>query len=162
VLFFLALSIFFSLLYYTIRLGISPMPTSFRVLRKMDQILPERVEGAIVEMGSGWGHVAFFLARKYKAAQVIGYEKSWVPFLISKLVFLGQKNLQFKRVDFRNVSIEEAELVYCYLFPGAMEVIARKKRKGVLISNTFFLPQGKIKKEIELFDLFQTKIYIYQ
>jgi hypothetical protein len=137
------------------------MPTSFRVLRAVDKILPKRVNGTIVEMGSGWGHVAFFLACKYKKSEVIGYEKSWVPFLFSKIFCMLAKNLTFKRVDFNDVSIEEAGLIYCYLFPRAMQAISEKKRNGMLISNTFFLPEGKRKKEITLSDIYRTKIYRY-
>jgi len=152
---------FFSLIYYTIRLGISPMPTSLRVLRVVDTVLPERLEGTVVEMGSGWGHVAFFLACKYKKSKVIGYEKSWVPFLFSKIFYVRVKNLSFKRVDFKDVSIEEADLVYCYLFPAGMEMISKKKRNGILISNTFSLPNGKVQKEIRVSDIYRTKIYLY-
>ena len=67
----------------TVITGSSPMPTSPRVRRTMMAVLPERLPGApnaqIYELGSGWGGMAFALARRYPRHLVTGLEISPLP-----------------------------------------------------------------------------------
>ena len=59
-------------LIYTIKTGISPVPTSPRVRDKMlAMIPPERLaaieRGRLFDLGSGWGTLAFALAKRSRA-----------------------------------------------------------------------------------------------
>ena len=54
-----------SVIVYTLRYGISPMPTSPRVRRVLLGLLPEDPGGPVAELGAGWGTLAFPLARRW-------------------------------------------------------------------------------------------------
>ena len=121
-----------------------------------------------MELGSGWGQLAIDLARQNPQRQVIGYEMSLIPFCISSLRnrFFGPPNLAFKREDFFNAPLEEAGVLVCYLFPGAMSRLAESLPKETeqalfMISNTFRLPGFEADEMHELTDLYRTRIYRY-
>lgn len=143
------------------------MPTTKQVKRALLQELPELSRGKIVELGSGFGGVAFLLARRYSHLKVEAYELSIVPFIVSfslsKLFRL--KNLTLIRRDFLSASLEEASLLYAYLCPKGMEALREKcgeeKVCGTLISSTFHLPNSRPIKVQTINDLYQTKLFVY-
>jgi hypothetical protein len=166
---FLLVLCFLSIVWTSLRVGISPMPTSAKVLQEIDLFLPTNIEGKIYELGSGFGSLALFLSQRFPHCRVVGFELSFFPFLIS-LFWKGakqRKNLFFQRRDFFEVSFFDATLVTCYLFPKAMERLKEKLQrempKGALIlSHTFAFRNWKPIKIIEAQDLGKTKIYLYQ
>lgn len=139
-----------SLIFYSIKTGISPMPSSHRAAetviaeteREAERILagrpPHHRNGfrtggiLIVEAGSGWGGLALALARRLPACRVAGYELSPLPFLLSRLRarVLGLTNIEFSRADFRKADIPAADIVVCYLYPEGMREIAQLTRPG--------------------------------
>lgn len=157
----LLLFIAFSILYWTCKNGISPMPTSPKVQRALLNAMPDQIEGTIVELGSGWGTLAFALARRYPNAQVIGYETSHIPYLFSLL--FRRKNLTFVRKDFFKESLQ-VTVAICYLYPTAMQRLKEKlESEGeiAVITHTFAVNGWKAKKIVEVDDLYKTKIYFY-
>ena len=78
------------------------MPTASKVKKELFQALPEHLEGTILELGSGWGTLAFALGKRYPNCQVIGYEISTIPYLLSLLLqrITKQKNVTFKKKNF--------------------------------------------------------------
>lgn len=144
--------------------GISPMPTSPKVKAALFKVLP-KVEGTIIDLGSGWGTLLTPLAKAYPHSKIIGYETSWVPYLVSKL--RKRPNLSIIRRDLFSISLENATMVICYLYPGAMKRLQtkldRELKKGTwVVSHTFALPGWKPLKVVEVNDLYRTKIYLYQ
>ncbi|MGK5594319.1 MAG: methyltransferase [Parachlamydiaceae bacterium] len=144
------------------------MPTSQKVKKVLFQSLPLNHSGMIYELGSGWGTLAFPLAKKYPQATVIGYEVSWLPFLFSstRLFFFPQKNLKFKRKDFFKEDLSRSRLIICYLYPRAMRQLELKLEKEALeetlvVSHTFAFYKNDPIKKITLTDLYQTPIYHY-
>jgi len=157
-----------SVVVWTVKNGISPMPTTPKVARALQSMLPTLDTGPIVELGSGWGHLALRLARHYPELEVIGYETSPVPYYYSCLLgfITGQKNLRFIRKDFFNVPLDKARLVVCYLYPAAMEKLKNKleneAQKGLFVlTHTFSLPGWQPVKTSSVDDLYSTKIYLY-
>ncbi|MEE2785834.1 MAG: class I SAM-dependent methyltransferase [Myxococcota bacterium] len=157
-----------SIVWGTIRTGISPMPSSRRAMDAMLALAPEQVSGSVYELGSGWGLLAIKLAQRYPDAKVIGIEFSWAPYLVSKCVgyLMGGKNLTFQRADFRDVPLSSPALVVCYLYPEGMAqlspILAGKLPSGsMVISNTFRLPGWTPHAVTELPDLYRTQIYRY-
>lgn len=138
------------------------MPTSIRALKKLLQITPESLSKEIYDIGSGFGFVAYLLAKKYPNAKVIGVEISLVPYWISKVLFFACPNLTFERGDFQNYDLSKASLIYCYLFPKGMERLAKMDIPCLLISNTFAMPGKKIEKTIPIGDLYQSSLFLYQ
>ncbi len=154
---------------YTLVAKVPPTPTSRRVRQAMFDLLPADQSGTILELGSGWGHLAMALARRYPQARVIGYERSPVPWLASRLWLLArpQPNLTLEWADFRRVSLEAASLIVCYLFPGHMGWLADRlgscSRPGVrVLSNTFALPGWRPTASANADDLYRSTVLLYR
>ena len=164
----LALAAMLSVLWGTLRSGISPMPSSAKARDAILDLLPGELEGEILELGSGWGGLAFSLAKRCPQASVRGYETSLLPWLFSvvRLRVSGVENLSFHRRDFRELDFSVGQVLVCYLYPGAMSVLAealggKLPEGGLLISNTFALPGWKPRQLLELNDLYRTRVYCY-
>lgn len=116
-----------NILWYSWRYGITPTPTSSGVKKVILKVLPSLIPGKILELGSGWGNVAFTLARHFPQNTVEAYEISPFPYLTSKLIgwLLPYPNLFFIRKNFFTVSLKDASLVICYLYPGAMNLFRK-------------------------------------
>lgn len=157
-----------SIILSTIINGISPMPTSKKVKEKLIENLPGSIEGVIYELGSGWGTLAFSLAKKYPGNQVIAYENSLAPFLFSLLrhKFFGAPNLVILKRDFFSQDLSKAGLVVCYLCPSIMKRLKDKfgnelKGKCLIASHTFSIHGWNPVKIVKVNDLYNTVIYFY-
>lgn len=158
-----------SIAWFTVKTGISPMPSSSRACATILKASEQGSEGLIIDLGSGWGTLVFALARKYPASQIIGYELSWLPWLYSQAckVMFGLHNVQLIRQDFLTADLPEAAILTCYLFPQGMNALQIKMAEShytncLLISNTFALPDREPEQTIRLHDLYNTPVYIYQ
>lgn len=157
-----------SVVWWSLRNGISPMPTSPKVKRRLLEILPQQVRGPVFELGSGWGSLALSLARHYPLLPVTGYETSPLPFYVSRLrAWMAQlPGLRLCRADFFAQPLGEAALVVCYLYPGAMLKLKSKFQHELqpgtwVISHTFAIPGWQPQAVYEVEDLYRTKIYVY-
>ena len=156
----------FSIVFFTMKNGISPMPISNKGRETLFSLLPERFSGKIYDLGSGWGHLVFPLAKQYSGSQVIGFENSWIPALFSYLL-IHADNLEIKRCDFFKASFSDAGLVVCYLFPLGMERLKEKFEKELkkgtwILSHVFAIPGWKPLKILEVSDLYKSKVYLYR
>jgi hypothetical protein len=158
-----------SIVYWSIRNGISPMPTSPRVAAKLLEALPEKVKGTVFELGSGWGSLAFPLAEKYPLNCIKAYESSPVPYYFSRLRLwiFPHANLQIHRRDFFEAPLGEAALIVCYLYPGAMQRLKDKFERELapgthIVSNTFAVPGWTALKTIDTGDIYGSKIFVYR
>ena len=59
--------------------GVAPAMTSTKVRAVMLKAVPDDIEGTIFELGSGWGGLAFALARRFPRCPVRAFEISPVP-----------------------------------------------------------------------------------
>ncbi|PIS03205.1 MAG: SAM-dependent methyltransferase [Chlamydiae bacterium CG10_big_fil_rev_8_21_14_0_10_42_34] len=147
----------------TVRLGISPMPSSKRAKQA---ILSIPKNGLIYELGSGWGNLAFALAEKYP---IRCFECAFLPWIFSSLlkVIRRRKNISIERKNFFSENLSKADVVVCYLYPGAMEKLKDKfenelKSGALVISNSFQIPGKKPDHVIEVNDWMHCNIYCYQ
>lgn len=157
-----------SIVWTTLQTGISPMMSSGKACQAMLNSIDRPVNGPLIDLGSGWGTLVIALARKYPLQQVIGYELSLFPWLVSiiRKYSLRLNNLTLYRKDFKKAELSNASILFCYLFPGGMlslhEKLKRELSNEVLIvSNTFALPSCQPTKVIKLQDFYQTPIYVY-
>lgn len=155
--------------------GISPMPSSSKARRAVMQLIEiadaegEAGNDAIVDLGSGWGSLVIRLARKYPDRQVVGYELSLIPWLVSLCASkcLGLDNLKLYRRDFLKADLSKASVLVCYLFPGGMAALEGKLRgelsgsRRYLISNNFALPSVEAEKVAQLDDYYRSPVYLY-
>ena len=157
-----------SIVVSTWQTGISPMPSSIQATRQMLRLIPHGFQGRILELGSGWGHVAMAAAKCFPSSSVVGYELSLLPFFFSRasLRIQARENLTFQRLDFMEVSLDTADVVICYLYPGGMSALSEKllqelRPGSIVISNCFHLPGWQPVETIVLGDLFATRVYLY-
>jgi trans-aconitate methyltransferase len=163
---FLPLTIAALIVYWSIKNGIGPLPSTPKQTRAMLNCFPENVEGSILELGSGWGRLALAMARRFPENKVVAYESSPIPYLFSR-IFSRRANLHFYRQDFLDVPLSNAGAIVCYLYPGGMEKLKPKLdaelTPGTLVvTNTFAVPGWKAETVVELNDLHRTKIYVYR
>jgi len=137
VVFFVIVFIGASIVWSTLSLGISPMPSSKKARLAMLQLIGEierqseretevKIEketeietergtgaeqqadgGAIFELGSGWGNLLIPLAKKYPEREVVGYELSLIPWLTSSLL---KKILGLKNLQVHRQNFLRADL----------------------------------------------------
>lgn len=158
-----------SIIYSTVRVGISPMPSSKKAYQAILELTDDTNLGTIYDLGSGWGNLVIRLAKHYPERQIIGYELSFFPWLCTCLLkrVLGLTNLTVYRKDFLQADLSEAEVIICYLFPKTMTKLRNKLRqeKGKLqfvISNNFALPAQQVSKTIRIDDFYKSPIYFYE
>jgi hypothetical protein len=158
-----------SIVYYSSRNGITPAPTLNIAKQGLLGLLArKKIKGKIYELGSGWGTLAFALAKQYTHCQVVGYENSIVPCLYSQIrqMFTGCENLELVCKDFYTAPLNDADLVVCYLYTGAMEKLRTKfdrelKKGTIVVSHTFAVPHWIPVDEIVVDDIYHTRIYLY-
>ena len=158
-----------SIIYSTVKLGISPMPSSNKAYKTMIKLIDLTGTGPIIDLGSGWGNFVIRAARKNPERRVIGYELSLLPWFTSILLkkILGLRNLTLYRQNFYNENLPDASVLVCYLYPEAMEKIKNKllteqPKVYFLISNNFALPSWQSYKVVPLDDLYKSPIYLYK
>ena len=145
------------------------MPSSNKAYRAIATLVDKTGSGPIVDLGSGWGNFVIRIAKKHPQRQVIGYELSVLPWLISILLkkLFGLKNLTLHRQNFYNVDLPPSSVLVCYLFPVAMERIKDKLQLeqadiSFLISNSFALPSWQPLKVVQVDDFYKSPIYLYK
>ncbi len=168
-----------SIVYMSWKNGISPMPSSTLVR----QAVAEEVnwlsgKGVIVEAGSGWGTLALHVAKHCPGWRIIGIENSFLPLWVSRIASrlasrfhpttsnTAPNSVTFIRGDLYKYPYEEADLVICYLYPGAMKrlnpIFRQRLAPGVrVISVCFALPEWQPERIITCGDLYRTQVYVY-
>ena len=177
-----ALAVVLGLVVHALKTGVAPAPTSARVASAMMALIPPGLEGVVFELGSGWGTLAFPLARRLPRCTVRALEISPLPWLFSRLRHIVERstNLSLRRADYRHVALDDAALVVCYLFPAAMadlkpklefpaamadlkpKLEAELKPGAYVLSNTFAVPGWRPEAVRRADDLYATTVYLYR
>lgn len=153
--------------------GIGPVPTSAKVRRKALTLMPEKIEGNIVELGAGWGGMTLALAKKYPHHKIIAIENCVPAWCICRLRIrlFGNQNIEVRLADIYQTNFDSAGLIYCYLCQNAMrqlekqlttDVSSLNNAEMILISNTFSLPSHMAEQAVRADDLWQSTIYRYR
>ncbi|WP_081150369.1 class I SAM-dependent methyltransferase [Cognaticolwellia beringensis] len=158
-----------TLIYSSVKLGISPMPSSRKAYKVMSDLVDKTGTGPIIDLGSGWGNFVIPIAKSNRQRQVIGYEMSTLPWLISTLLkqILGLSNLTLHRENFYHASLPAASVIVCYLYPQAMikiqaKLLLEQPKIDFLISNNFALPALQPDAVIMLDDFYKSPVYLYK
>jgi hypothetical protein len=157
-----------SIVHATLRLGISPVPTSAGVRRALLQMLPASLDGEVHELGAGWGGLALALADARPRARVIAWEASWVPWAVFRvrLWLRPRANLTLVRADLFGADLSRAQAVVCYLWTGAMQRLSAKLQAelpdgAAVLSHTFALRGWTPAETRTVDDLYRTPVYRY-
>jgi hypothetical protein len=141
------------------------MPTARKAKKALKKILPSLEEGKVLDVGSGWGGMARLLARHYPHLPVLGYERSLLPWLWSRVhqKIFPLPNLKYQRKNFFHMEEKGCTLIYTYLAPALMQKLDEKEIETTYwISYEFQRAERKADFEVEVGNLFHSKIYLYK
>jgi hypothetical protein len=154
---------------YSLITGIGPMPSSARARRVILGLLPAGLEGRVVELGAGFGTLAFPLADALPRAEVLAIERSPLPFLVLCLRqrLRPRANLVLLWRDFHRVPLDGAAAAVCYLYPGGMRRLRPKLERELapgtpVVSNAFAVPGWRPEATLALGDLFAGQVHLYR
>lgn len=105
----------------------------------------------VVDLGSGDGRLVFAAART--GAKAIGYEISPTAWAWSRfLQIIGRHGGVLKRTNLFKVSLQDADVVFCYLFPDTMAKLKPKLERELapgarVVSNSFPVPGWPIVRQ---------------
>lgn len=157
-----------SIVWSTLRLGISPMPTSRAVREVVLAMTPRELEGEVHELGAGWGTLAFALAAHCPQAKIIAWEASPFPFFVCWLRarLTPRPNLELRFADFFGADLRAARLVVTYLWTGGMERLRAKLDAELpagaqVLSHTFALRGREAAETRHAADLYRTAVFRY-
>lgn len=156
-----------SVLFWSLRLGVAPMFTSPKVAKEVGDLVASSYCTKVVDLGSGWGSLALYLAHRCPEKEVVGVEYSPIPYGVSVVLqkVLWVPNLHFVRRDFLDRTFEEGEVVVAYLYPKGMQALHDVLRKSnvnvTLISIAFAVDHVTPRSVCIAKDMVETPIYMY-
>ena len=124
----------------------------------------------IVDLGSGRGELARYLAKKIPKVKITGIEQARFPFLQASFLqrLFGLKNVSFKQGDFWDFKYSDIDAVTLYLGPITVQQVGEKlykelKTGSIVISQSYPLQKEWTPDEILTFrSPFKETIYVYR
>lgn len=99
-------------------------------------------QAIVYELGSGWGSLAIALARAFPQARIRGIEMSPLPCWFSRIRCRNLPNVSFKRGNFHDCDLTDAQAVTCYLMmkpmPALAEHLDRTLKPGTPVVSIMF------------------------
>ena len=131
------------------------------------EILSERTELKIVDLGAGIGSIACSLAKRRPDFQITGIENSIFPWMIGRLRSARLPNCRWLLGSFWDSPLTDYNVAYAYLSPAPMPSlwlkVTQEMRPGALfISNSFEVPDVEPTTVITLDDRRKTQLYCYR
>lgn len=159
-----------SILFYTLRTGVPPMPSHPSARRAVFRLIPEDFSpGTIYELGCGWGGIAFELAARYPKARIVAFELSPIPWFVCHVrkFFQRRSNLVIHRADFLKSDLSDADLVFCYLMVAPMRGLERKLTSNLqpgslVITSTFAFPEWTAESVETVPEATSAQVYRYR
>lgn len=158
-----------SIVWSTAKVGISPMPSSSKAREAIIRLMPDTGSGPVYDLGSGWGGLVIRLAQTHPDRKIVGYEVSFVPWLVSVLFkkALGLDNLEIHKKNFLLADLSVADVLVCFLHTDGMRDVAGKLAADnisnvFLISNYFALPSRQPETAMLISDFYKSPIYRYR
>lgn len=156
------------LMAYTVRTRNSPVPSPPAVRRAVLDMLPQRIDGVIYELGAGWGGLSLALAKRCPANRVVAYELSPLPWAVTRMraALSGAGNLEVRRRDFMAEGLPDAGALTAYLSPGSMARLRPKLSDEladgtVLVSCAFPVQGWRPAEVVQALDEYATYVYCY-
>jgi hypothetical protein len=139
---------------------------SLRVASFLDAV-PMEPDEYLVDLGCGDGRVLREARRRY-GVKTMGFEVNILAYCVARILSFRMKGVDIRWRDFWSVSLEDANVVFCYLFPDVMKRLGakleRELRQGARVVSCNFsipgwIPMAAIRPES---DRYGDPIYIYR
>lgn len=147
---FLSVFLVLAALYWTtFRTRVPYYPSGQAAWEQVAALLPQRPL-RIVDIGSGFGGLAFYLAGQRSDCRLKGIEIAPLPWAASALRaawrrLRGKVSPEFVRGDYRSINFGEYDVIFAYLSPVAMPALwqqasAQMRAGSLLLSYEFEVP----------------------
>ncbi|NQU77962.1 50S ribosomal protein L11 methyltransferase [Candidatus Falkowbacteria bacterium] len=132
------------------------VPLFKRDVRRMLEIAQVNSNDIVYDLGSGDGRMLVMAARKFEASECVGFEISFLPYLISKIkiLLLGHnKKIKVIPKNLYTQNLKQATVITCFLLPHALKKLGPKfatelKPGTRIVSYAFRIPGLKrLKKD---------------
>jgi len=87
--------------------------------------LPMKRSDLLVDIGCGDGRVLREAKRRY-SVRALGFEVNPLAYILARIRTFGMEGVEVRLSNFWNVNIQDADVVFCYLFPDVMGKLAQK------------------------------------
>lgn len=119
-----------------------------------------------IDLGCGTGQLLANLATLHPQASFVGIESAPLPWIIARLNLTNYTNCQLHWGNFWKVSLNEYDVVYCFLSPEPMEKLWIKacnelSSGALLISNNFSIPNAPPPTQILTLSDFKGPLYVW-
>jgi len=146
------------------------VPTPRKIVRRMVEMVDILPHEKICDLGSGSGRIIFTVAKIHKENLVVGFENSLTLRLASKFFrrfhFWAKKRIQIINQDFFNLDLYDFDVIFCFLTPEALRILAPKfqalKPGSRIISYMFPLENQENFKEVIDHASEKDSIYYYK
>jgi len=170
--YFLAFAITASIYWSSYRTQVPYYPSALAIWQKVSALTHQfqaqyRPEVRVMEIGSGLGGFAMYIAKMHPEAKVEGVEVAPLPLLYSKLrSHLTHSSARFTLSDYQQLNFAEYDIIFAYLSPAAMPSLWDKAKQEqsnnqLLISLEFPVP-GITPAQVISGDHQSPDLYIYQ
>ena len=147
------------------------IPISRNMRREIILILKLDSKSICYDLGSGDGRVACSLGNAYPEARIIGVERSYLPYIISRFNQwrMHARNVTFLRQSFFDRDLSNATHLFLYLYPAVMGDLKTKFERelspGTKVVSCDFTFPGKESQAV--YDFSKThrskyKLYVYE
>lgn len=130
------------------------------------QLAAEKQLTRFIDLGCGNGRNVRFMAEQSGVEYAMGVETAPIPLLLAKLHTFGEHGTVLAQSLWKT-NLSQFDMVYAFLSPQPMRRLWQKAcqempTEGVLISNSFAVPEVEPSEVWQLNDRRQTKLYIYK
>lgn len=112
-----------------------PVPTVGGVKAGMlsgaEKYIQNLPHATVVDLGSGWASLLLPLAKKYPQHTFIGYERVWLPYIVSRFRTRKFPNIHIFRQDFFTADFAEADVILCFQLAAIMQKLLPYLRKHI-------------------------------
>ena len=137
-----------------------------RTCASIAQLLLDRHQIKILDIGAGTGNLVRHLGKNLKNAQISGVENAFIPWLLGFLLTRRLRNTRWLMNNFWQLSLADYDVVYAFLSPAPMSDLWKKIQsemhpESLFISNSFPVPGQEASFIIEVDDARKTQLFCY-
>ncbi len=97
---------------------------SVRISTFLDAV-PMKEGELLVDLGCGDGRV-LRASRKRYGVKALGFEVNLLAYGVARILSCGRKGVSIRKRNFWRENLQDADVIFCYLFPDVMARLAQK------------------------------------